>query len=101
MVSREIDSRIPTAAKLMMSDEPPALRNGSVMPVMGTRVTTTAMLMKAWMHSHPVMPGGQQRPERVRRSQRDPDARVRQTGEQGDDDDRADESELLARPRRR
>ena len=28
MVSREIDRRIPTAAKLMISDEPPALRNG-------------------------------------------------------------------------
>ena len=28
-VSREIESRIPTAAKLMMSDDPPALMNGS------------------------------------------------------------------------
>jgi len=56
MVSREIDSRIPIAAKLMMRDEPPALMNGRVMPVIGTSVTTTAMLMKAWMHSHPVMP---------------------------------------------
>lgn len=47
MVSREIDSRMPIAAKLMMSDEPPALMNGRVMPVIGTRVTTTAMLMNA------------------------------------------------------
>ena len=56
MVSREIESRIPTAAKLMMRDEPPALMNGRVMPVMGTSVTTTAMLMNAWMHSQAVMP---------------------------------------------
>ena len=56
MVSREIERRIPTAAKLMMSDEPPALRNGRVIPVMGTSVTTTAMLMNAWMHSQPVIP---------------------------------------------
>ena len=76
MVSREIESRIPTAAKLMMSDEPPALRNGSVMPVIGTSVTTTAMLMNAWMHSQPVMPGRQQRAERVRRGERDADPRV-------------------------
>lgn len=47
---------MPTAAKLMMSDEPPSLMNGRVMPVTGTRATTTAMLMKAWMHSQPVMP---------------------------------------------
>jgi hypothetical protein len=47
MVSREIESSIPTAAKLMMSDEPPALMNGSVMPVIGTSVTTTPMLMNA------------------------------------------------------
>ena len=56
MVSREIERRIPIAAKLMMSDEPPALRNGSVIPVIGTSVTTTAMLMRAWMHSQPVIP---------------------------------------------
>ncbi len=62
MVSREIDNRIPIAAKLMMSDEPPALRNGRVMPVIGTRVTTTAMLMNAWMHSQPVMPAASNAP---------------------------------------
>lgn len=63
MVSREIDSRMPTAAKLMMSDEPPALRNGSVMPVIGTSVTTTAMLMNAWMHSQPVIPAASSAPK--------------------------------------
>ena len=73
MVSREIESRIPTAAKLMMRDEPPALMNGRVMPVIGTSVTTTAMLMNAWMHSHAGDAGREQRPERVRRRQRHPD----------------------------
>lgn len=53
---------MPTAAKLMMSDEPPALRNGRVMPVIGTSVTTTAILMNAWMHSQPVMPAASSAP---------------------------------------
>ncbi len=46
----------------MMSDEPPALMNGSVMPVIGTRVTTTPMLMNAWMHSQPVFPAARSAP---------------------------------------
>ena len=46
-VSREIDSSTPAAAKLTSSDEPPALMNGSVMPVTGRSATTTAMLMNA------------------------------------------------------
>jgi phosphoribosyl-AMP cyclohydrolase len=62
MVSREIERRIPIAAKLMMSEEPPALMNGSVIPVIGTSVTTTAMLMNAWMHSHAVMPAASSAP---------------------------------------
>ena len=62
MVSREMDRRMPTAAKLTTSDDPPALRNGSVMPVIGTSVTTTAMLMNAWMHSQPVMPAASRAP---------------------------------------
>ena len=63
MVSREIESRIPTAAKLMMRDEPPALMNGKVMPVIGTSVTTTAILMNAWMHSQAVMPAASRAPK--------------------------------------
>ena len=63
MVSREIDNRIPIAAKLMMRDEPPALMNGRVMPVIGTSVTTTAMLMQAWMHSHAVIPAASSAPK--------------------------------------
>ncbi len=62
MVSREIERRIPTAAKLMMRVEPPALMNGSVMPVIGTSVTSTAMLMNACRHCHAVMPAARSAP---------------------------------------
>ena len=75
-VSREIERRIPTAAKLTSSDDPPALMNGSVMPVIGSSTTTTAMLMNACSASQAVMPTGQQRAERVGRGQRDLDATV-------------------------
>ncbi len=47
---------MPTAAKLMTSDEPPALMNGRVIPVTGRTATTTPMLMNAWMHSQAVIP---------------------------------------------
>ena len=63
MVSREIDNRMPTAAKLMMRDEPPALMNGSVIPVIGKSATTTPMLMNAWMHSQPVIPAASSAPK--------------------------------------
>ena len=53
---------MPTAAKLMMSDEPPSLMNGKVIPVTGTSATTTAMLMKAWRQSQPVMPAASRAP---------------------------------------
>ncbi len=62
-VSREIESRMPIAAKLMISDEPPALMNGRVMPVIGTSVTTTPMLMNAWMHSQAVIPVASRAPK--------------------------------------
>jgi hypothetical protein len=41
---------MPTAARLTMSDEPPAETNGSVIPVTGSSVTTTPMLTNAWTH---------------------------------------------------
>jgi len=55
-VSREIERRIPTAAKLTTSDVPPELTNGSVMPVTGSRLTTTPILMNAWNATQAVMP---------------------------------------------
>lgn len=45
-----------------MSDEPPALTKGRVMPVTGMRLTTTAMLMKAWAVSQTVMPAASRPP---------------------------------------
>ena len=53
---------MPTAARLMVSDDPPALMNGSVIPVTGMSVTTTPMLMNAWMHSHAVIPAARRAP---------------------------------------
>ena len=40
----------------MMSDDPPALMNGSGMPVTGTRPTTTPMFTNAWTQIQAVMP---------------------------------------------
>ena len=53
----------PTAAKLMTSDEPPALMNGRVMPVTGRSATTTAMLMNAWRQSQAVIPAARRAPK--------------------------------------
>ena len=53
---------MPTAARLMVSDEPPALMNGRVIPVIGSRLTTTPMLMKAWKHSQAVIPAASSAP---------------------------------------
>ena len=64
MVSRLMDSRIPTAARLMVSAEPPALMNGSGMPVTGMSAVTTMMLTNACPTSHVVMPHAT-RPENV------------------------------------
>ena len=46
----------------MMSDDPPALMNGSVIPVIGSRATTTPMLMNAWRQSQAVMPAANSAP---------------------------------------
>ena len=57
-----MDSSTPAAAKLTSSEEPPALMNGSVMPVTGRSATTTAMLMNAWKHSQAVIPAASSAP---------------------------------------
>ena len=54
---------MPTAAKLMISDEPPAETNGSGMPVTGMSPTTTPMLMNAWRHSQAVIPAANSAPK--------------------------------------
>ena len=53
---------MPTAARLIDSDDPPALMNGRVIPVIGIRATTTAMLMNAWTHSQAVIPAARSDP---------------------------------------
>lgn len=54
---------MPAAAKLMTSDEPPALMKGSGMPVTGSSATTTPMLMKACRQSQVVMPAASSPPK--------------------------------------
>ena len=44
------------------SDEPPYEMNGSVMPVIGTRLATTAMFTHAWKTSQVVMPAARSAP---------------------------------------
>lgn len=46
----------------MISDEPPALMNGSVIPVTGRMATTTPMLMNAWTHNQAVIPVARRAP---------------------------------------
>jgi hypothetical protein len=46
----------------MMSDEPPALMNGRVIPVTGKSATTTPMLMKAWTQNQAVIPAARSAP---------------------------------------
>ena len=53
---------MPTAARLISSDEPPALMNGSVMPVTGISTTTTPTLMNAWMQIQAVIPAASSAP---------------------------------------
>ena len=44
------------------SDDPPYEMNGSVIPVIGTRLATTAMFTHAWNTSHVVMPAARSAP---------------------------------------
>jgi len=48
--------RIPTEMSPTQSDEPPYEIKGSVMPVIGSRLATTAMFTHAWNTSQVVMP---------------------------------------------
>ena len=55
---------MPTAARLMVSAEPPALMNGRGMPVTGRSAVTTIMLMSACITSQVVIPQARS-PEKV------------------------------------
>lgn len=47
---------MPTAKRPTQSELPPYEMNGRVMPVIGTRLATTAMFSQAWSAIHIVMP---------------------------------------------
>jgi hypothetical protein len=47
---------------VIASDEPPALTNGSVIPVTGRSATTTPMLMNAWTQIQAVIPAARRAP---------------------------------------
>ena len=96
VVSRLIDSRMPTAARLMVSAEPPALMNGSGMPVTGRSAVTTIMLTRACDGEPGRDAAGQQAREGVGRRDRDPVALVGDDDEERHDGQRADEAPLLA-----
>src|SRR5581483_8072427 len=55
-------SRIPDAAIVASSDEPPNEMNGSGTPVIGSTPITAPMFTKACTHSHVVMPTAMRRP---------------------------------------
>ena len=54
---------MPTAAKLMISDEPPAETNGSGMPVSGAIPSTAARLMVACPQTSAVRPAARSFPK--------------------------------------
>ena len=59
-------------SRLTSSDEPPALTNGSGMPLVGSSPSTTLMLKNAWNAIITVMPDREERAEPVRRARRGP-----------------------------
>ena len=61
---RDMLSKIPAAARKIISDVPPALTNGSVCPVGGMELVATAMLMAACMPMTAVMPAAIRLPKR-------------------------------------
>ena len=52
------------ARKLTSSDDPPALTNGSGMPLVGSRANTTLMFSKAWNVIATVRPSARKVPNR-------------------------------------
>ena len=88
-------SRMPVAAIVTSSDEPPNDTNGSGTPVTGRMPITAPMLMNAWTDDPGGDARGEQRAEAVGRPQRGPHAEHREGDEQADDEQRADQAELL------
>ena len=90
------DSSIPIANMVSIRDEPPKEISGSGIPVIGSSPTTAPMLISACPTSQAVMAAATSRPNGIGRALRDPDAAVGQHAEQHDDQQRADQAELLA-----
>ena len=100
-VSREMDSRIPTAAKLTTSDEPPELTNGSVMPVIGISRQHDADVDEGLERQPRRDAHRQQAAEGVRRAERDADAPVGEEEEEARPPRRRRPARTPGRPRRR
>ena len=91
--------RMPTAARVITSDEPPKEMNGSGMPVTGSTPMTAPMLMTAWLVIQVVTPTATQAAEAVGGPSGRPEPVPGQREEQPQDGDGADEAELLAHHR--
>ena len=61
-------SSTPTAAIITLTDVPPALKNGSGSPVVGSIPVTTPMLMNACKPIIEVMPAPSRQPKRSRQA---------------------------------
>ena len=87
---------MPAPSIVITSDEPPADRNGSVMPDTGSRPTTAPRLITACPTIHAVTPAATSVPKRsgARRATRKPTRP--KPGEQPEHEQAADEAELLA-----
>ena len=87
--------RMPTAARVITSDEPPKEMNGRGIPVTGSTPITAPMLMTAWLVIHVVTPDGHQAAEAVRGPDGRPVPVPGEGEEQAHDAHRADQAELL------
>ena len=81
--------------RLIISDEPPSLTNGSGMPLVGSSPSTTLMLTNAWMATIVVSAEREERAEGIGRLQRDAQAAPGDDAEADQQAARADEAELL------
>ena len=90
---------MPTAARVITSDDPPKEMKGSGMPVTGSTPMTAPMLITAWLVIQVVTPDGQQAAEPVGGPGGRPEPVPGQGEEQAQDDDGADQAELLAHHR--
>ena len=89
-------SRIPTPARTTTRLVPPRLTSGSGTPVNGTTLSVAPMLMNAWPTIRLAMPTASSLPKSSRHEQRDPEGGPGQEHVEADEDEQADQAELLA-----